>query len=251
MIVAQTELDQILDRKIRKRLLELPVRHGKFGERKRCPVRLGQQVDLYPPIPFERMLARAEQRQPRKHAVVWLIGRVERWEPKPVTITVSQTPVIQGEVWLVRFIRGSEREAFDTSAVYLSADGGFTTVASRQAVPGDPEYLAPFAEDLARARLDAREKRLTPQLADVRRLTGDLQKCRDVMTNVKAGTLLKRAQRNLEAAQRALLSEGVLDSDSVAASVGSAAGEADRPPSASTLGNPDTAQTISPAQLGE
>lgn len=204
MIVAQADLDAILDRKIRKRLLELPVRHGKFGELKRCPVRLGGEYPLFPPLPYERMLARAEAIQPRKHAVLWLIARVQRWEPKPVHITVSQPPEIQGEVWLVRFIRGEEREAFDDSAVYLSADGGFTTVASRQAVPGDPEYLAPFAEDLKRAREDARKKRLTPAQEIVQRMQADAMRCRDVMVTVKAGNRARLIAKELAKLQAEL-----------------------------------------------
>jgi hypothetical protein len=244
MILAQADLDAILDRKVRKRLLELPVRYGRFGERKRCPMRVGGVYHLKPPIPYERYASRASEQPTRARAVLWLIGRCERHQDKPTTITVREVER-QGETWLVSFLKGQEAEVFNDDPLYLSSDGGFTAVAARQAVPADPEYLPPLAEDLARARLDAREKRAVPELASVRRLTGELQTCRAVMTNVKAGTLLKRAQRNLEAAQRALLSEGVLDSEMVAASAGSAV-EADRPPSAAPLARPE-----SPSKLGE
>lgn len=63
--------------------------------------------------------------------------------------------------------------------------------------------IAPFAEDLARARA-ARQKPVDPELASVRRLTDELQACRKVTTNAKAAMLFKRAQRNLELAQREL-----------------------------------------------
>jgi hypothetical protein len=66
-----------------------------------------------------------------------------------------------------------------------------------------PAMTAPFADDLKRAREQAQQP-IDSELASVRRLAGELQSCRDVMTNVKAGTLLKRAQRNLELAQREL-----------------------------------------------
>lgn len=240
MIVAQAELDAILNRKIRKRVLELPVRHGRLGELKRCPMRRGGVYHLKPPLPFDRLLERAVQRQPRKEAVLWLIGRVERWEPKPVTITVSHEPLRQGDVWFVRFLRGDEAEVFDDSPLFLSGDGSFTSIASRQAVPGDPPYWPPFAEDLERARTAAREKRVSPDLTSVRRLTGGLKTCREVMSNIKAANLLKRAQRNLEAAERELLQDGVLHSEPVAASAGSV-GETGRPPSANTSARPHAA----------
>jgi hypothetical protein len=187
VIVAQAELDAILNRKIRKRVLELPVRHGSLGELKRCPMRRGGVYHLKPPLPFDRLLARAEQRRPRKEAVLWLIGRVERWEPKPVTITVSHEPERQGDIWFVRFLKGDEAELLDDSSLFLSGDGGFTSIASRQAVPGDPPYCPPFAEDLERARQAAREKRLTPAQAIMARMKADAETCRDAMVTVKAG----------------------------------------------------------------
>lgn len=198
MIVAQAELDAILDRKIRKRVLELPVRHGKLAELKRCPMHKGGVYHLKPPLPFDRFLKRAEQQQPRKEAVLWLIGRVERWEPKPVTITVSHEPKRQGDVWFVRFLRGDHAEAFSDAPLYLAGDGGFTSVASHQAVPGDPEYLAPFAEDLKRAREAARQKRLSPAQTIVSRMEADAKTCRDVMISVKAGNRARLIQKELQ-----------------------------------------------------
>lgn len=245
--VSQADYDAILDRKIRKRLIERPIRYGRFGERKRCPMRVGGEYQLVPPIPYERMLARAELRQPRKRAVVWLIGRVERWSPKPVTITVSQAPEIQGELWIVRFIRGEEREAFDDAPVYLSADGGFTTVASRQAIPGDPEYLAPLAEDLARARKAAREKRLTPAQLLVSRMAADAERCRDVMVTVKAGNRANLIRKELFKLQAEL----ALDSGATLEGVG----PAPQAP-ADDQGEPRPSGIVpdvpsAPAQLGE
>ena len=206
MIVAQPELDAILDRRVRKRVLELPVRYrrqlgeGDRGAWMRCPMRVGGVYGLVPPVPFARFLERAERHEPRKRAVLWLVGRVERWEPKRVTITVREVER-QGELWLVSFIRGEEAEVFNDKAVYLAPDGGFTTVASRQSVPGDPEYLAPLAEDLARARLAAREKRLTPAQVIIARMKADAESCRDVMVTVKAGNRARLIAHQLQKLQ--------------------------------------------------
>ena len=204
MIVAQAELDAILDRKVRKRLLELPVRYapklgaGDKGALKRCPMRRGGVYQLFPPLPFERFLARASEQPSRARSVLWLIDRVQRWTPRGVTITVSQPPERQGDVWLVRFVKGDEQEYFDDTLPYLSGDGGFTMVASRQAVPGDPPYCAPFAEDLEKAREDARKKRLTPAQEAVEKMRAEAHTCREVMATVKAGNRMRLIQKELQ-----------------------------------------------------
>lgn len=158
----------------------------------------GGVYHLKPPLPFDRFLARAEQQQPRKRAVLALIGRVERWEPKPIAITVSHEPERHGDVWFVRFLRGDHADMLDDSPLYLAGDGTFTSVASRQAVPGDPEYLAPLAEDLARAREAARQKRLTPAQEIVKRMKADAETCREVMISVKAGNRARLIQKQLK-----------------------------------------------------
>jgi hypothetical protein len=259
MILAQVELDAILNRKVRKRVLELPVRHGRLGELKRCPMRRGGVYHLKPPLPFDRFLERAPESpaptrrhepaicstckgtgkvedilaaelgldvrcprcggvghlgvahyggSPSARSVLWLIGRVERWEPKPVTITVSHEPERQGDLWLVSFLlfRGENAEdearkagdAMRDEALFLSGDGGFTSAASRQAVPGDPPYCAPFAADLERAREAARQKRLTPAQTIVSRMKADAMTCRDVMISVKAANRARLIQKELE-----------------------------------------------------
>lgn len=228
MIVAQAELDAILNRKVRKRLLELPVRYRRKlgdsdnGALKPCPMRPGGVYRLRAPVPYERFMERAPEQpasihhqpprpdpaheahpwvlhsggSPRARSVLWLIGRCERHDEKPVTITVRSIER-QGETWLVSFLRGDEADMFDDSPVYLASDGGFTGIASRQAVPGDPEYLAPFAEDLARARADAREKRLTPAQEIVAKMRADADTCREVMVTVKAGNRARLIAKEL------------------------------------------------------
>lgn len=165
MIVSQAEIDLIQDPKTHRRELHLPVRHGRHGERKRCPMHVGGVYHLKPPIPYDQYRARAEQQLGRARSVLWLIGRCERHYSRPLTITVSDVQR-HGDTWTVRFLKGDHAEYF-RGPVFLARHNDFTMVPSQQTVRGDPEYLAPLAEDLARARGKALEKRLEPNRSDL------------------------------------------------------------------------------------
>jgi hypothetical protein len=301
VIVAQADLDAILDRKVRKRLLELPVRYGKFGELKRCPMRVGGVYNLSAPIPFDRFLERApgqpapatRRHEPdncpackgagkiddvllgelglevqcpdcfgvgktgvlhyggsaRARSVLWLIDRCNRHYSKPVTITVRDVER-QGETWLVSFLKGDEAEVFNDAPVYLASTGDFTTVASRQAVPGDPEYLPPFAEDLARARQKALEKRVEPHRTDLAAMRAAHKRMaeRKHTMAVAARRRLALIERETEklAGELAIDSGATLSESDRAESQPPAEVEGERPPSG--IGSD---VRPSPAQLGE
>jgi hypothetical protein len=237
MIVDQAVIDQIRG-KMRRRVLELPVEYGKLGELK-LPVREGGVYTLKPPIPYMRYRGEVERHQPtRARAVLRLIDLCDM-PRRTVTITVTHPPERQGDKWLIRFEKGDWRGQSD-QPVYLARTNDFTTIASMQTVPGDPEFLTPFAEDLRRAREKAVERRVSPERQAVKRRADDANTLQRSMTNMKARTLVKRAQRNYEAAERLLLADQVLHSPVVAATVGSQ-GEEDRPPSANTLATPEAA----------
>jgi hypothetical protein len=255
VIVAQAELDAILDRKVRKRLLELPVRYapklgdGDKGALRRCPMRVGGVYHLSAPVPYERYAARAGAQPNRARAVLWLIGICERHRSKPVTITVRSVER-QGETWLVSFLRGDEAEAFNDSPLYLAGDGGFTMVASRQAVRGDPEYLAPFAEDLERARESAREKRIAPHregLAAVHAAHKRLAERKHTM-QVRARRRLALIERETEklVGELALDSGAILGESDRAESQSPADVEGERPPNGTR-----SDVRSAPAQLSE
>jgi acyl-homoserine lactone acylase PvdQ len=132
-------------------------------------------------------------------------------------------------------------EALSDAPVYLAPDGGFTTVAARQAVPGDPEYLPPFAKDLARAREAARQKRQSPQRERVSMMQAQAGELQREMTDMK---LRNRARRiahdlaHLDLALRVLDSEASLARDEPDV-------DSDSPPSQGP------SDVVSPAQLGE
>jgi len=233
VFVSQAEIDQINGR-MRRRVLHLPLKRGSLGELKRCPVRKGGVYRLRPPIPHAVYVERASSSPTRARAVLSLIDLCET----PVrTTTITVTSVERhGDVWLIHFAKGDRASDLDRP-IFLSKDGGYTMISSRQAVPGDPEVQFPFAEDLAKARTKARERRVTPERAAVQRARGDMETLQESMTNMKIRVLLKRALRNLEAADRLLSAEAV-HSDPSAAADGSQ-GEADRPSRGASLASSD------------
>lgn len=236
MIVPQAQIDLVCSPRMRRRVIHLPVVYGKHGERKRCPMRKGGVYHLKGRVPYERHRADAQDQPTRARAVLHLIDRCES-PAKTVTVTVLDTEM-QDEKWLIRFIKGDHVTVFDRP-VYLARYGDYTTEAGRQAVPGDPELMTPFAEDLAKARAKALESRVSPQQQALKQAADRAQTLQRSLKNMKARDLVRRAQRNYEAAARILLSDEVLDSPSSAVADGSQ-GEADRPPHGDLLPCPDT-----------
>jgi hypothetical protein len=212
VIVAQSQITQVHAAGKRQVVLSLPVRHGRFGELKRCPVRKGAIYNLQPPVPYDRRRAQAEEQPTRARAVLWLIDRCQA-TVKSTPITVIENPERQGDQWLVRCVKGEHLEMFDRD-VFLSRHNDFTMDASRQTVKGDPPYTPPFAEDLERAREKAVERR-TPQLDALARMRADGETLRDAMLAMKDRNglaLLRRAERELEklAARLAVDGDGTL-----------------------------------------
>jgi hypothetical protein len=236
VIVPQAQIDLVCSPRIRRRVIHLPVIYGQHGERKRCPMREGGVYHLKGRIPYELYLATAQDQPTRARGVLRLIDRCES-PAKTVTITVLATEM-QDEKWLIRFIKGNHATVFDRP-VYLARYGDYTTEAGRQAVPGDPELMTPFPEDLAKARAKALERQLSPQQLALQQAANRAQTLQQSLKNMKARDLVRRAQRNYEAAARILLSDEVLDSSSIAVADGSR-GEADRPPHGDLLPCPDT-----------
>jgi hypothetical protein len=237
VIIPQAEINRINSR-MRQRVLRLPVRRGKkWGELKRCPMREGGVYGLQARVPYDTYITEAQQKPSRAQAVLWLIDRCDTRRHK-VMVTVTAVEK-QGDVWIVRFEKGDWRSQSDRP-VYLARNNDFTMIASQQTVAGDPELLTPFAEDLRRAREKAVERRTSPQIAETRKAIDHAGTLQQSMMSMKTRNLAKRAERTLRALEVALLSESVVDSETVAATDGSQR-EVDRPPSASTLATPEAA----------
>lgn len=240
MVISQQELDLILNPKIRRRTLAIPIKRGPMGELKRPP-KQGGVHKLKVAVPYARYREECQSQPTRARAVLTLIARCDR-PSKDVTITILTKPVREikdgVDVWSFTFEKG-DHAALQDRPVYLAKTGDFTFTASRQAVPGDPEMLTPFTKDLERARQKALERRVSPERAMLKREAANAGELLRAMRSMKARELVRRAQRNYEAAER-LLSEEDVSSDTSAAVAGSQ-GEADRPHRGTLLATPEAA----------
>lgn len=195
MIVSQADLDLILNGKIRRRVIQLPVRHGKFGERKRCPVRKGGAYRLRALPPYARHKTRAERQPTRARAVLHLFDLCQQ-PARTAAITVLDVER-QDDTWVVRFNLGDQSTAFDRP-VFLAKYGDYTMTPSKQSVPGDPEVMMPLAEDLARARAKARESRLSPERQVVVRAKGLVSPLEKSLSEMKARNRLRLILKQLD-----------------------------------------------------
>jgi hypothetical protein len=229
MNISQSELQLILNPKIRKRWLTLPVKRGSEGELKKCPMKAGGVYRLKARVPYERFREQAEAQPSRARAVLALIERCDR-PTAGVTVTVRSVPMIEDDAWMVCFEKGDHASVLDRP-LFLARSGDYTFSASRQAVPGDPEVLMPLAADLEKARRRAREEQVTPQIKHVRHVVGQMGELQKSMRSMKHRDLARRAQRTLQTLERLLLSDEAVESRVAPAADGSQ-GEDDRPPHA-------------------
>jgi hypothetical protein len=89
---------------LRGNTFRLPVRYGRFGERKRCPARKGGVLRLETPVPYDAHLERAVEQPSRARAVLFLVDACwsKRWK---LAVTVTEVGR-DGDEWLVSFVRG-------------------------------------------------------------------------------------------------------------------------------------------------
>jgi len=199
MNITQQEMDAILNPRVRRRTLSIPVRKGSLGELRRPP-KVGGVHRLRVPVPQAAYRARAELQPSRARAVLDFIARCER-RPKDIVVTVQSKPVREirdgVEVWTFIFEKGDHASAQDRP-VFLAKVGDYTLTQSRQAVPGDPEVLTPLASDLAKARAKALERRVGPQQQAIARMHAELDTLALAMRSMKARERIKRLRKELD-----------------------------------------------------
>lgn len=191
MIVAESVIRELLSARHRRRVLNLPVVTGEFGERVPCPVREGNVRNLTTgtPLAHKRQQAWLMSAGNPARAVLLYIdlieGRIHTWKQPSVTVTVLAEPFEAGGLWHVPVTLG-DKTGHNDRPVFLSAIGDYTFEARLQAVPGDPEVMFPDPGDVARARTRARERRTAPVARSVSAIRADVESCKGVMTTMKA-----------------------------------------------------------------
>ena len=182
----------------------MPVRYGKFGELKRCPARPGSAYTLKARVPYEQIRERSTAQPSRARAVLWLIDQCQ--EPTKTQIITVDLVERDGEEWIVHFKKGDHSGTLD-SPVFLSKSGDYTMIASRQAVPGDPEVMMPFAKDLEKARRKALEGRIGPQRQLVGKISTEVGALKSSLASMKARNRLRRIEHDLKAVANELSTE--------------------------------------------
>ncbi len=210
MIVKQADLNLILNRRLRKRELRLPITYGKLGERKKCPMRSGGVYILRAPAPYARYRTEAATQLGRARAVLWLIEQCER-PTKTVLVTVLDTEYID-DAYSVRFVLGDQRARFDHPRLLAARPGAphgdYVTSASR-ALTGTADEVsaatqAIYAAEAANGRSEARNglwrderARLLNAVAEIR-----LEIAKQNVGSSTARRRLKTVEHNLRALVR-------------------------------------------------
>jgi hypothetical protein len=106
--VAPTTIEAIRSKRTRLRSIELPVKYGKFNERKRCPMKKGHVYPLGAKSEYTRWRRMAAEQPTRARGVLWLVDQCER-PTRGVTITVTTiTRDRDRDLWLISFVVGDQ-----------------------------------------------------------------------------------------------------------------------------------------------
>jgi len=140
---------------------------------------VGKVERLYPPIPFERFLARAGEQPSHARSVLWLIDRVQRWTRSPPRSRAPGRPRIRDVI--IHFIRGDEREAFDDTGSTSQPTAGLRRWPHVNPCLEIPSTGAAGRGSRSSPLSGTRETPDAGQLL-VSRMAADAERCRDVMS---------------------------------------------------------------------
>ena len=206
MVVAQSEIDLVLNPALRRRMLRLP---ASASAKAQCPLRQGGVYNLAP-RPFAKgqvtvtvfdvrrePLADLSLADSRREGYASPAGAVDAWK------RAHGLPADGQLVWVVSFTRGDESEFMTQDRpIYLTKFGDYGTIAGRQAVPGDPELcVIPGAAE--QARVMALATRQQGVSSAIQRTRNDLDgKLRGQMISMKTRSrarLIEKEMAKLEA----------------------------------------------------
>lgn len=207
MIVSQAQLDLILNRAMRSRVIHLPVRYGRFGERKRCPARAGGVYRLRASLPelYARHKHEANAQPTRARAVLSLFDLCHQPVPS-VQITVSDV-ALNGDTWVVQFAKGEHREEPRLLAARPGmAKADYVSVPSQALVGAAEEVPRPYQAKLALEASDGLRTARNGQWDEMRsRTLKAIQTLRIEAARQNAGSQVARQRlRSIERQLKAL-----------------------------------------------
>lgn len=212
MRVTHTEMALILDKrhgKPSRRMMRLPVSHSEEMIERPCPMVFGGSYVL---SDGARSTHVSVVEVPRREPLGLLDSRDARHEGYPSVALARQA--FEGHhggsgdgriVWVIAFaVTGTERDELSDTPVFLAKSGEYTTIAGRQAVPGDPEVcILPGEGERARVLALARDEAPTRDQVEDLIATGEI--LRASMTSMKArnrAALIVREAEKLRAELR-------------------------------------------------
>lgn len=214
MVISQAELNLIMNGRLHRRMMRLPIERGDLGELKKCPVREGRIYRLtagggkamVTVLSVRReKLAALSVGDAKREGYAGVSGALDAWQKR------HGRPSPGTEAWVVGFELGDQSGRFDRP-VHLARHGDYTLEAS-QAVKGEPEVLMPLAKDLARARAKALERRAVPQRQLVGRMQKDADRLHGALTDMKLRNRARRIAHDLARLSLELPSCEVVDCD--------------------------------------
>lgn len=210
MLIARSELELIVNPRIRQRTFHLPVRRGKWGELRKCPAKQGCVYTLRANPEYQRYRAEAQHQASQRAGVLWLIDRVEVQGLGSVVVTVRSVELSDdGSSWLVGFSKGDQSELMDKPRLLMahsgSPHGEYTNVAAL-ALPGSAEEIPEVNQGrYARAADNARKTGLVDQRERLLELVS-LIRLETARQNVGTSTARRRL-KTVEHQVRALVRE--------------------------------------------
>lgn len=199
MNITPEEMTLILERRHgrpARRMMRLPVTHTGEAIERKCPVRRGESYKLSDGERETYITVIEEPRRERLGEMSYGDARREGYDNPIVAMmafvnrermgAMSTANGLGREVWVIAFEHTeNERLPSADTPVFLSGDGGYTTVASLQSVPGDPEVVLPSDGEGERARVLALAHREAPTREQIEALIGYVGELRETMLSMK------------------------------------------------------------------
>lgn len=189
--------------------MRLPAVRGELGELVRCPLQKGSMHKLQSRAfaPSQATIVVLEVRKETLAAITLADARMEGHASIQAALDAyarthgpSDDSTI---VWVVSFARETKGDGVaahlnSDTPVLMARNGSDYTDKPSRAIKGEAEVLLPLAEDLARARKQAVERRASPQRNAIEEYADGIRTLAESLMQMKARTRAKLILKELE-----------------------------------------------------
>jgi hypothetical protein len=214
VIVPQSEIN-LINGKMRRRMMRVPVRYREDGSREPSPVAKGRAYKLQrrrgvksdatiTVTSVERQkLGAISERDARREGYASIQGALQAWGAQHGDAHPDRL------VWVIEFVRGDLSEQYEAARPLLLARTGNYTHSPSLAVSAEPEVIDPEAAE--RMAAESRRHRAEAQRQSVEQMANHVGALREAIADMKVRQLLQRAARTLEQAAKLLPSDATVD----------------------------------------